>query len=102
MRYGCAIALAGLIVGLVGLAPGLAVPGGLPVVAQTVDQRKAEADRLLQQGIQQFQTSQFEAAFQSWQQALQLYRAIKDRRGEGYALGGLGNAYTKTKNHHYT
>jgi hypothetical protein len=34
-------------------------------IAQT-DRRKAEADRLLQQGIQQYQTSQFEAALQSW------------------------------------
>ncbi|MEO8890033.1 MAG: hypothetical protein ABI417_00625 [Coleofasciculaceae cyanobacterium] len=33
------------------------------VLAQTLDARKVEADRLLQQGIQQLQTSQFEAAF---------------------------------------
>ncbi|MEW6499611.1 MAG: tetratricopeptide repeat protein, partial [Cyanobacteriota bacterium] len=53
-----------------------------------------EADRLLQQGIEQFQTSQFEAALQSWQQALTIYREIKDRLGEGNALGGLGLAYS--------
>ncbi|MFE1745189.1 tetratricopeptide repeat protein, partial [Coleofasciculus sp. H7-2] len=62
-------------------------------LAQTLDARKAEADRLLQQGIQQYDTSQFEAALQSWQQALSLYREIKDRLGEGAALGNLGNAY---------
>jgi CHAT domain-containing protein len=67
--------------------------------AQTVDGRKVEADHLLQQGLQQFQTSQFEAAFQSWQQALQLYRAIKDRRGEGKALGNLGLAYSALGNY---
>ncbi|EKQ68496.1 hypothetical protein OsccyDRAFT_3032 [Leptolyngbyaceae cyanobacterium JSC-12] len=61
-------------------------------IAQT-DRRKAEADRLLQQGIEQFQTSQFEAALQSWQQALSLYRQIQDRQGEGNALGNLGLAY---------
>ncbi|GAB4202549.1 MAG: hypothetical protein Fur006_56170 [Coleofasciculaceae cyanobacterium] len=55
--------------------------------------RKAEADQLLQQGIQQFNTSQFEAAKQSWQQALIIYREIKDRKGEGNALGNLGVAY---------
>ena len=38
--------------------------------AQITQDRKTEADRLLQQGNQQFQISQFEAAFQSWQQAL--------------------------------
>ena len=63
------------------------------VLAQTPDARKAEADRLLQQGIQQFRTSQFEAALQSWQQALTIYREIKARNGEGQSLGGLGVAY---------
>ncbi|MBD1837226.1 tetratricopeptide repeat protein [Coleofasciculus sp. FACHB-501] len=62
-------------------------------LAQTPDARKAEADRLYQQGIEQFQTSQFEAALQSWQQALNLYREIKYRLGEGDALGNVGNAY---------
>ncbi|MBW4518183.1 MAG: tetratricopeptide repeat protein [Scytolyngbya sp. HA4215-MV1] len=60
---------------------------------QTVSDRKTEADRLFQQGIQQYQTSQFEVALQSWQQSLQMYREIQDRLGEGYALGNLGNAY---------
>ena len=57
------------------------------------DPRKAEADKLLQQGIEQFQISQFTAALQSWQQALIIYRQIKDRQGEGQSLGSLGNAY---------
>ena len=67
-------------------------------IAQTVDQRKAEADRFLQQGIQQYQVSQFEAALQSWQQSLKLYREIKDRRGEGQSLGNLGLAYLSLGN----
>jgi CHAT domain-containing protein/uncharacterized protein HemY len=57
------------------------------------DPRKAEADKLFEQGNKQFQTSQFEAALQSWQQALIIYREIKDRKGEGNALGNLGIAY---------
>ncbi|MFN9759760.1 MAG: tetratricopeptide repeat protein [Pseudanabaena sp.] len=61
--------------------------------AQTTQDRKAEADRLLQQGNQQFQISQFESAFQSWQQALSIYYEIKDRQGEGAVLGNLGLAY---------
>ncbi|WP_333302812.1 CHAT domain-containing tetratricopeptide repeat protein [Microcoleus sp. B4-C5] len=63
------------------------------VLAQTPAQRKAEADRLVQQGIQQFPTSQFQAALQSWQQALIIYQEIKDRQSEGEALGCLGLAY---------
>ena len=63
------------------------------VLAQTPNPQKAEADRLLQQGREQYQTSQFEAAKQSWQQALTIYRDIKDPLGEGRALGNLGAAY---------
>ncbi len=63
------------------------------VLAQTVNQRKAEAERFFQQGIQQYDTSQFTAAIQSWQQALIIYREIKDRKGEGSALNNLGFAY---------
>ncbi|ALB41802.1 MULTISPECIES: tetratricopeptide repeat protein [unclassified Anabaena] len=63
------------------------------VLAQTPATRKAEAERLFQQGIKQFQTSQFTAALQSWQQALIIYREIKDRQGEGQSLGNLGIAY---------
>ncbi|ACC84982.1 CHAT domain-containing protein [Nostoc punctiforme] len=55
--------------------------------------RKTEADRLLEQGIKQGTTGQFEAALQSLQQSLIIYRQIKDRQGEGNALGNLGLAY---------
>ncbi|MEO0966756.1 MAG: tetratricopeptide repeat protein, partial [Cyanobacteria bacterium J06639_18] len=55
--------------------------------------QKAEADRLLNQGIELYQKSQFKAALQSWEQALQIYREIKDRDGEGDILGNLGNVY---------
>jgi tetratricopeptide (TPR) repeat protein len=90
LKGGLAIAL---------LLTGFSVAGSslvqLPAIAQipTTDARQTEADRLFQQGIQQFQTSQFEAALQSWEKALTLYRQIKDRKGEGNALSGLGLAY---------
>src|SRR4028118_1490708 len=41
--------------------------------------RKAEADRLLEQGIQQCNISQFREALQSWETALTIYRAIEYR-----------------------
>jgi tetratricopeptide (TPR) repeat protein len=62
-------------------------------LAQNPAGPKAEADRLFNQGIQQAQMSQFQAALQSWQQALIIYREIKDRQSEGKALGNLGLAY---------
>ncbi len=61
--------------------------------------QKTEADHLLQQGFQQFNVSQFTAALQSWQQALQIYREIKDRQSEGNALGNLGEAYRNLGNY---
>ncbi|MEG4589359.1 CHAT domain-containing protein [Microcoleus sp. MOSTC5] len=63
-------------------------------LAETTADRKKEADQLFEQGKQQYQTSQFQAALQSWQQALIIYREIKDRKSEGDALGNLGGAYS--------
>ena len=63
-----------------------------PAIAQTAQDRKAEANRFIQQGIQQSQTSQFREAFQSFEQALKIYRNIHDRQGEGWALSDLGIA----------
>ncbi|NEP14912.1 MAG: tetratricopeptide repeat protein, partial [Symploca sp. SIO2C1] len=63
------------------------------VVAQTVDERKVEADRLFNEGNKQFSISQFGEALQLWQQSLDIYREIGDRQGEAASLGSLGNAY---------
>ncbi len=71
----------------------------LPVVAQTMDARQAEGDRLFQQGLQQIQTSQLRAALNSWEQALEIYRALKNRLGEANALGNLGIAYHSLGNY---
>ncbi len=61
------------------------------VLAQaTVEARKAEADRLYQQGLQQFRANQFSDAFQTLQAALQIYREIQDRSNEALVLLGLG------------
>ncbi|MBD2328732.1 CHAT domain-containing tetratricopeptide repeat protein [Alkalinema sp. FACHB-956] len=92
----------GLVLGvlLMTIGPSVAI-GPVPVaIAQTNPATpKAEAQQLLQQGIQQFQTGQFEAALQSWQKALTIYRAIKDQQGEGDALGNLGAAYNVMGNY---
>ena len=54
---------------------------------------KAEADRVLEQGIQQYNISQFREALQSGEQALTIYREIGNRQGEANSLGNLGLAY---------
>ncbi|MBW4670502.1 MAG: CHAT domain-containing protein [Cyanomargarita calcarea GSE-NOS-MK-12-04C] len=59
--------------------------------------RKSEADRLLKQGIKQLNIKQVDAALQSLQQALAIYKEIKDRPGQGETLKNLGNVYTNKK-----
>ena len=61
--------------------------------ANDVEIQQLEADRLLLQGGQQYQVSQFQAALQSWQQALEIYRSIGLSETAVYALSGIGNAY---------
>ncbi len=71
-----------------------------PQILAQADSRLSEADRLLQQGIQQYNQNQFQRAINSWEQALQLYRAGGDRAGEGRALGNLGTAYLVLGDYH--
>ncbi|MCG8366295.1 MAG: tetratricopeptide repeat protein [Pseudanabaenales cyanobacterium] len=63
-----------------------------PLLSAT-EVKKLQAKALLAQGIQQYRISQFREALQSWQSALDIYREIGDRTGEGAALGNLGIAY---------
>jgi hypothetical protein len=49
----------------------------------TPEQKKAEADRLFNQGLEEYYHSQYPQSLQSWQQALTIYREIGDRGGEG-------------------
>ena len=81
-----------LVTGIFGL---VLSPNATFVTAQTQTSQnlKAEADRLNVQGIRQCQTGQCETALQSFQQALAIYRQIKDRQSEGASLGNLGLAY---------
>ncbi|NEQ47503.1 MAG: CHAT domain-containing protein [Leptolyngbya sp. SIOISBB] len=63
--------------------------------AQSISQvdRKAEADRLLQQGIQQRASAQYQEAIASFEAALAIYQEINDQKGEGETLSFLGVVY---------
>ena len=63
------------------------------VVAQTSQERKEEADRLNKQGIEQYNTSQLQAALQSLQAALEIYQEIEDKEGIAKSLNNLGLVY---------
>lgn len=52
----------------------------------------SQAERLLQQGIQQFEAGEFEAALRSGRTALAIYRRIGDRAGTALTLWHLGYA----------
>lgn len=88
--------------------PSSAAPLHPVVQSQTSpEQRKAEADRLLQEGFQQLSADQLQAAINSWQAALELFRDAEvratfpreSRLGEEYALGNLGVAYDSLGQH---
>ncbi|XGW00798.1 MAG: tetratricopeptide repeat protein (plasmid) [Leptolyngbya sp. BL-A-14] len=72
-----------------------------PVLAQTTttQDRKAEADRLFEQGTKQQAQKQNEAAIASFQQALTIYRQLKERQKEGQTLKSIGNVYLKLKDY---
>ncbi|MGD1904746.1 MAG: CHAT domain-containing protein [Leptolyngbyaceae cyanobacterium] len=61
-----------------------------PQILAQVDSRQSEADRLFNRGVQQYNTSQYQAALESWQAALAIYREIGDRGSEGDTLNALG------------
>ncbi|MGB3759482.1 MAG: tetratricopeptide repeat protein [Rivularia sp. (in: cyanobacteria)] len=72
----------------------LEVPfGGLTAWGQTNESKKAEADKLFEKALEQAKANQLQAALRLWQQALKIYREIKDRQGEAAALGNIGLVY---------
>lgn len=71
----------------------VAVVSALPTATQTQDTRKAQADQLFQQGIEQYHNGKLDAAIESWQQALLIYQQLQNRQGEGATLGNLGAIY---------
>jgi len=72
----------------------------LVVMAQPiVSNRKTEADRLFAQGTKQLEQNQHQKAIASFEQALVIYRELKERLKEGHTLRSIGNAYWRLKNY---
>jgi len=87
MAIGVLAITAGGMVPLELLAPRVAIAQGAEA------QQKAEADRLLQEGQQLSNQSQYSVALERLQQALGGYVQTGDRRGEGNALYAIGDVY---------
>ena len=73
----------------------LLVFNSIPAFAQTTQDRKAEADRLFDQGIQQIKIGQYQSAIQSLQHALTICRETQEHRKETTTLTALGLAYLR-------
>ncbi|HBE18166.1 MAG TPA: Fis family transcriptional regulator [Cyanobacteria bacterium UBA11149] len=63
------------------------------VLAQNSEDPKIKVEQLFEEGRHQYHSGQFEAALKSWQEALELYRQLKDRQSEGEILNNLGLVY---------
>lgn len=101
LKQTLSLILAPLLLSMTLLTPRALASPGLEAIKVKADQnqdKKAEADRLTEQGIQQYKISQFEAAVQSWQQTLKLYREVQDKSKEVITLRNLGNAYNALSN----
>ncbi|KAM3113341.1 CHAT domain-containing protein [Phormidesmis sp. 146-33] len=68
-------------------------------IAQTIDSQRVEANQLYDRGRQQQQSHQYQAAIQSYNQALAIYRAIRSRRDELATLGYLGLVHLELSNY---
>ncbi len=67
--------------------------GGLTAWGQTVDSRKAEADRLFQLGIEKSQNGKIQEAIRYWQKALSIYQQTGNKLELAKVLSELGIAY---------
>lgn len=73
---------------------GLEVPfGGLTAWGQTIDGKKAEADRLFQEGVEKFGKGKANEAIEYWQKALIIYQKTSNKREIVKVLNQLGVAY---------
>ncbi|BAY26949.1 TPR repeat-containing protein [Calothrix sp. NIES-2100] len=71
------------------------IPSPLTAQAQTPQDRKAEATRLYNIGLEQFDQGQYPEALKSYEQALAIIREIKYRQGEAVILNEMSAVYRK-------
>ncbi|MBE9115267.1 tetratricopeptide repeat protein [Lusitaniella coriacea LEGE 07157] len=63
--------------------------------AQPTQDRRAEAFRLTQEGLQHHRRGQFQEAIEYYQQSLAILQEIRDRVGEGTILNNMGDIYRR-------
>jgi tetratricopeptide (TPR) repeat protein len=88
-----------ILLGMLTILPVMIMGSAIEVQAESIDNWKAEADRLFKQGNDQLAANQLQEALKSLQQALAIYQANGDRAGEGQALKSIGNFYNSSKDY---
>lgn len=73
--------------------PRTGLNSGGAALAQTTQDRAAQTARLIELGNYQFDRGQFREALETFQQVLDIARAIGSRRGEGTTLNKIGLIY---------
>jgi CHAT domain-containing protein/tetratricopeptide (TPR) repeat protein len=83
------------LLGIVSVPPafGSAPVRASKILAQATSAQKEIADRLIQEGVQAFNTSQFPVALEKFRTALGIYRQIGNRAREGTTLSNIGLVY---------
>jgi tetratricopeptide (TPR) repeat protein len=61
--------------------------------AQTAENQKDQADRLVTEGKEKLKQKQFQQALEAFEKALAIYRQAKNRKGEGDTLYNIGDVY---------
>ncbi|MBD2413976.1 hypothetical protein FACHB389_12510 [Nostoc calcicola FACHB-389] len=59
----------------------------------TSSDSKAEADKLFQEGVQQFRRGEYPKALQTYQRVLEIRRKLGDKAGIGQTLNNIGQVY---------
>ncbi|NER94018.1 MAG: CHAT domain-containing protein [Symploca sp. SIO1B1] len=71
-----------------------------PAIADSIAPRqKTEADKLMEQGKELYDSGQRTEALKKWEVALGLYGQIRDIQGEAEALGNMGHSYRELGNY---
>lgn len=84
---------------ILALALGFPVPMVLTDLAQaqSTQSRQMDADRLATQGSQLFRTNRYPEALQAYEQALQIYRELRDRSAESVMLNNIGLSHFRQR-----
>ncbi|NJN13621.1 MAG: tetratricopeptide repeat protein [Richelia sp. RM1_1_1] len=89
-------ALASLVLSLacgVGLAANDVVVKHTLAQTATSSNTKADADKLFQEGVQQFRRGEYPKALQTYQRVLEIRRKLGDKAGIGQTLNNIGQVY---------